>query len=507
MKRIILALLTVVSLIPFLFSLVGSLEEPQVQSQLELSQTNLLLEASASQGQWAEGSVAALLQKELVASGLDGASLEQYLGAEKELNAYQDKLRGQLATVSASNPAIDQGPLQAVIAKNQGQLNRLRLNLGLLQYQQEQKNAALTTWRSVAAQGEGKPQEAAQVLMALYQPENLPANAQTVIEENLQGWFRWQALGQLLRRQAPGADLQKCETPACIELQATVTEGAQGALVKLALINGLPLLAGVTGVLLIIGLLIQWARGKNEAILAVHNQEPWQTPWNWETIWQVLIVGFFFPSQILLPLTVGLLPLQIGSLSLIGKAFYVLGTYAAMTLWGLTVLFLSLRTFRPWPQGWFTLKLNFKTLLWGFGGYFVALPLVVVISLLNQQIWQGQGGSNPLLSLALDSQNWLVLSIFFFTAAILAPVFEEVIFRGFLLPSLSRYFPVSVAIVLSSLLFAIAHLNLSEILPLFVLGSVLGIVYSRSHNLLASMLLHGLWNSGTLLSLFILGSS
>ncbi|WLT38035.1 hypothetical protein NON20_21020 [Synechocystis sp. B12] len=50
MKRIILALLTVISLVPFLLSLVGSLEEPQVQSQLQLSQTNLLLQASAWQG-------------------------------------------------------------------------------------------------------------------------------------------------------------------------------------------------------------------------------------------------------------------------------------------------------------------------------------------------------------------------------------------------------------------------------------------------------------------------
>ncbi|MEB3160974.1 MAG: CPBP family intramembrane glutamic endopeptidase, partial [Synechocystis sp.] len=108
---------------------------------------------------------------------------------------------------------------------------------------------------------------------------------------------------------------------------------------------------------------------------------------------------------------------------------------------------------------------------------------------------------------ALESQNWLVLGIFFFTAAVLAPFFEELIFRGFLLPSLTRYFPVWLAILASSLLFAIAHLNLSEVLPLLVLGCVLGVVYSRSRNLLASMTLHSLWNSGTLISLFILGSS
>jgi hypothetical protein len=100
----------------------------------------------------------------------------------------------------------------------------------------------------------------------------------------------------------------------------------------------------------------------------------------------------------------------------------------------------------------------------------------------------------------------VVLAIFFFTASIAAPFFEEIMFRGFLLPSLTRYVPVWAAIGLSSLLFALAHLNLSEVLPLAMLGIILGVVYTRSRNLLASMLLHSLWNSGTLISLFILGS-
>ena len=62
------------------------------------------------------------------------------------------------------------------------------------------------------------------------------------------------------------------------------------------------------------------------------------------------------------------------------------------------------------------------------------------------------------------------------------------------------------AIALSSLIFALAHLSLSEVLPLATLGCVLGFVYTRSRNLLAPMLLHGLWNSGTLVSLVVLGS-
>jgi uncharacterized protein len=143
---------------------------------------------------------------------------------------------------------------------------------------------------------------------------------------------------------------------------------------------------------------------------------------------------------------------------------------------------------------------------WGLGGYFVALPLMLLVSVVNQQIWQGQGGSNPLLQIVLEEGDPVALGLFFFTAAVAAPVFEEILFRGFLLPSLTRYFPVGGAIALSSLIFATAHLSLSEILPLTVLGAILGYVYTRSRGLLSSMLLHSLWNSVTMVGLFILGS-
>lgn len=212
-------------------------------------------------------------------------------------------------------------------------------------------------------------------------------------------------------------------------------------------------------------------------------------------------------GQILVPLAFSLLQIKPAGSNIRIQAFYVLGSYLVVAFGGLSVLYLSIKRFLPLPEGWFRFNLRGNWFWWGLGGYCVALPLVVVVSLINQKLWQGQGGSNPLLSLALEGRDQVALGIFFFTAAIAAPLFEEFLFRGFLLPSLTRYLSVSGAIILSSLLFAVAHLSLSEILPLTTLGIVLGVVYTRSRNLLAPMLVHSLWNSGTLLSLFLLGTS
>lgn len=105
----------------------------------------------------------------------------------------------------------------------------------------------------------------------------------------------------------------------------------------------------------------------------------------------------------------------------------------------------------------------------------------------------------------LKEQDPITLLIFFSTAAIAAPLFEEILFRGFLLPSLTRYMSVGWAIALSGFIFAAAHLSLSEVLPLMLLGCLLGFIYTRSRNLLSPIVLHSLWNSATMLGLFILG--
>jgi len=341
--------------------------------------------------------------------------------------------------------------------------------------------------------------QTAQVLIGLWseQPRLLP-NAESQIQKDLEGWFRYRALAKLYQLQ------QRQE--AQLSLQAKEQELAEQAIFKLALIGGIPGFGGLLGVGLFVFLIVQRLLQGKESLLATNSDVPWETPWNWEIIWQVFILGFFFIGQLLLPTLFHLLGVNPSNYDVRMKAFYVLASYLLMASGGLLVLYFSLKPFFPLPQDWFSFKWRLSWIPWGLGGYFVALPLVILVSFLNQKLWQGQGGSNPILSLALEGQDNVALFLFCVTACVAAPMFEEIFFRGFLLPSLTRYLPVWGAIIASGFLFALAHLSFSEVLPLATLGIVLGIVYTRSRNLLSSMLLHSLWNSGTLLSLFILGS-
>ncbi len=77
---------------------------------------------------------------------------------------------------------------------------------------------------------------------------------------------------------------------------------------------------------------------------------------------------------------------------------------------------------------------------------------------------------------------------------VLAPVCEELAFRGFILTGLRRRLHPWTAILLSSLLFAASHLNVFQLLPLFILGVLLGLVATRGRSVLPGMLLHLLYN-------------
>jgi membrane protease YdiL (CAAX protease family) len=61
-------------------------------------------------------------------------------------------------------------------------------------------------------------------------------------------------------------------------------------------------------------------------------------------------------------------------------------------------------------------------------------------------------------------------------------------------------------VVISAAVFAIAHLSLGELPPLFVLGLGLGWLRLSSGRLGASVLMHALWNALTFSNLVLLGS-
>ena len=114
------------------------------------------------------------------------------------------------------------------------------------------------------------------------------------------------------------------------------------------------------------------------------------------------------------------------------------------------------------------------------------------------------GGSNPLLDLVLNSRDPAALAFFALTACLLAPLYEELVFRATILPTVAQSYGAGVGVLLSSLRFAAAHLSLVEFFPLPIPGSGLGWLRLRSGRLSACVLMHAMWNGYTLANLVLL---
>jgi CAAX protease family protein len=89
-------------------------------------------------------------------------------------------------------------------------------------------------------------------------------------------------------------------------------------------------------------------------------------------------------------------------------------------------------------------------------------------------------------------------------AVVVAPVTEELAFRGYLYGVIKRYLGAIPALVLSGILFALIHLNLPRFFPLLVLASVFALAYELSGTLLVPMTMHALFNAFSLI-LVLLG--
>ncbi|KAJ0705556.1 putative Type II CAAX prenyl endopeptidase Rce1 [Helianthus annuus] len=243
-----------------------------------------------------------------------------------------------------------------------------------------------------------------------------------------------------------------------------------------------------------------WPLKLRKAVDAIFNAEPWTVPWTAKTILQVMllwIASFWFVGSWIIPFLAHVAGFRKETLTYRGQALYSLLTDVAEGIAGITILHRCLAPFRPLSPDWFKFSFKGKWLFDVGLGCFM-FPLVNCLSQVNLNLL-------PMLPLApvavsnveqsIVARDPVAMALYATVVSVCAPIWEEILFRGFLLPSLTRYMPLWCSILVSSLAFALAHFNMQRMLPLVFLGIVMGTVYARSRNLLPSMLLHSLWNA------------
>jgi hypothetical protein len=80
--------------------------------------------------------------------------------------------------------------------------------------------------------------------------------------------------------------------------------------------------------------------------------------------------------------------------------------------------------------------------------------------------------------------------LFALAGAVAAPIGEEIFFRGFLYNALKRRLSIPAAIVISGLVFAMAHFGPLAVIVIFPMGMVLAYVYERTRSLWVTIAMH-----------------
>lgn len=178
--------------------------------------------------------------------------------------------------------------------------------------------------------------------------------------------------------------------------------------------------------------------------------------------------------------SLGTHPLALGLINTV--AIGVVIAAGILLLRGPLAEFLPFRRFSPWLVPPLVLSMAGVSIVLSEADNLMrtVLPMPAwIVAIVEQALL---GGHSPLAS-------WILL-------VVIAPVTEELLFRGLVLNALLRRYSPLVAVLFSALLFALLHMNPWQLPVAMVSGVLLGWLYVRTRSLWPCLLGHAFMNTG-----------
>lgn len=166
---------------------------------------------------------------------------------------------------------------------------------------------------------------------------------------------------------------------------------------------------------------------------------------------------------------------------------------------------LKIRGFN-WRKAFGTKKNRFKhDIIIGITFYLAAIPFIAILGIISGfilTIFHIPINQQEIASMFTSTTTPLWLkSYLIFLAIIVAPIVEEICFRGILLPLFIKNDKPIAAITLVSLLFAFVHFHIPSIAPLTGIAAAFSLAYIQTGSLLTSMVMHAIFNSISIIAL------
>ncbi len=128
----------------------------------------------------------------------------------------------------------------------------------------------------------------------------------------------------------------------------------------------------------------------------------------------------------------------------------------------------------------------------------LACWLMIMISAVLAQIFPRWATTQNVIETTMQVDSTWGLIASFLSVGVMAPLCEELLFRGYLYHAVSEKFGVAGSVCITSLLFAVVHGQWFQLLPLFAAGVCMNLFYVRTQSLIATVVMHSAWNSFSL---------
>lgn len=221
------------------------------------------------------------------------------------------------------------------------------------------------------------------------------------------------------------------------------------------------------------------------------------------SVW--VVAGFFLAQQLvvsLLGVLVNLgMPLGTSNQAVLNAvAAAIIYTLSAVVIIGVPWWW---RRYKTTPQELGLARLpSWTDILLGPAGVVIYLPLTVaLVALASHVIGFDIGQKQEVGFSQLSNHTELILA--FVTLVVIAPVLEEILFRGYLFGKIRARLPFWATALIVSLLFGIVHLQWNVGVDVFALSLTLCLLREVSGSIWAGVLLHMLKNSVAFYFLFI----
>lgn len=209
----------------------------------------------------------------------------------------------------------------------------------------------------------------------------------------------------------------------------------------------------------------------------------------------VLLYGFIIPLLLASPFLISKLfgfslanAIGLHSNNFIVLVIFIIAGSALITC---AIIILKMKSL---GQRWVSLGFRgfvwYKALLYGLGWPFVLLAVLIPVVFISQSLGMTPPGETTKSSV-INSGGMLPAIIL---ASVIAPIVEEILFRGILFSSISRKYGATVGVILSSLVFALAHINPLQMITAIILGPYLCLIFMRTKSIYPGMILHSVHN-------------